>query len=105
MGNTASLQNRLELTVTVEREDPLRHTPAGMPVLEMWLRHHSRQTIATLERDVTCEIQAVVLGELAKRLAGKMAGNSVHCTGFLNQRSMRNPRLVLHIEFVEFVKG
>lgn len=99
------MQNRLELTATVTTEAPLRHTPAGMPVLELWLRHHSRQTIATLERDVTCEIQAVVLGELAKRLAGKMAGNSVHCTGFLNQRSMRNPRLVLHIESVEFVKG
>ena len=99
------MQNRIELTATVEREDTLRYTPAGLPVLEMWLRHQSRQTSAKLERDVVCEIQAILLGEAAVKLAGTMAGNTVHCSGFLSQRSLRNPRLVLHIEHVEFVKG
>ncbi|MFC3533760.1 primosomal replication protein N [Vogesella facilis] len=99
------MQNRLELTATVEREDSLRYTPAGLPVLEMWLRHQSRQSAANLERDVVCEIQAVLLGEGAKKFAGRLAGNTVHCSGFLGQRSLRNPRLVLHIEYVEFVKG
>ncbi|MDC7712971.1 primosomal replication protein N [Vogesella sp. LYT5W] len=105
MAVTDSLQNRIELTATVEREDSLRCTPAGLPVLEMWLRHQSRQSAANLERDVVCEIQAVLLGEGARKMAGKMAGNVVQCTGFLSQRSLRNPRLVLHIEHVEFVKG
>ncbi len=99
------MQNRLELTATVEREDSLRYTPAGLPVLEMWLRHQSRQSAANLERDVVCEIQAVLLGEMAKKFAGRLAGNTVQCTGFLSQRSLRNTRLVLHIEYVEFVRG
>ncbi|XLM23193.1 primosomal replication protein N, partial [Chromobacterium piscinae] len=53
------MQNRLLLTVTVEREDALRYTPAGLPVLEMWLKHQSRQSAGGFERDVACDIQAV----------------------------------------------
>jgi primosomal replication protein N len=99
------LQNRLVLTATVEREEDLRYTPAGIPVVEMWVRHQSRQTAGGFERDVACEIQAVLIGEDARRIAGKLAGNTVTLTGFLSQRSLKNPRLVLNIEYVEFVKG
>ncbi|BEV73481.1 MULTISPECIES: primosomal replication protein N [unclassified Paludibacterium] len=99
------MQNHLVLTATVEREEALRYTPAGLPVLEMWLRHHSKQNEAGFERDVTCEIQAVLIGKQAPLHAGKLAGNTVTLTGFLSQRSLKNPRLVLHIEYVEFVKG
>ena len=99
------MQNRLVLTATVEREEDLRYTPAGIPVVEMWVRHQSRQTAGGFERDVACEIQAVLIGEDARRIAGKLAGNTVKLTGFLSQRSLRNPRLVLNIEYVEFVKG
>jgi primosomal replication protein N len=83
----------------------LRYTPAGIPVLEMWLKHQSRQQQAGLERDVSCEIQAVLIGHDASRWAGKLAGHSIEVSGFLTQRSLRNPRLVLHIEHVELIKG
>lgn len=99
------MQNQLVLTATVEREDALRYTPAGLPVLEMWLRHHSKQQEAGRERDVNCEIQAVLIGEEARRQAGRLIGNPVALTGFLCQRSLKNPRLVLHIEHIELVKG
>jgi primosomal replication protein N len=100
-----SSQNRLVLTATVAREDALRFTPAGMPVLEMWLGHHSRQQEAGFERDVSCEIQAVLVGDSARQWAGKLMGRDVDVAGFISQRSMKNPRLVLHIEYVELVKG
>ncbi|AAQ61301.1 primosomal replication protein N [Chromobacterium violaceum] len=99
------MQNRLVLTVTVDREDALRYTPAGLPVVEMWLKHQSRQSAGGFERDVACDIQAVWVGEEAKKHAGKLAGRVMNVTGFLSQRSLRNPRLVLNIEYVEFVKG
>ncbi|MBV8047331.1 MAG: primosomal replication protein N [Paludibacterium sp.] len=99
------MQNHLVLTATVEREEALRYTPAGLPVLEMWLRHHSKQNEAGFERDVACEIQAVLIGDKAPAWAGTLAGRTVNLTGFLCQRSLKNPRLVLHIEYVEFVKG
>ena len=99
------MQNHLVLTATVEREDVLRYTPAGLAVLEIWLRHHSRQTEAGFERDVNCELQAVMTGDKAREYSGKLAGQQVTLTGFICQRSLRNPRLVLHIEYAEFVKG
>lgn len=54
---------------------------------------------------MACDIQAVWVGEEAKKHAGKLAGRVMNVTGFLSQRSLRNPRLVLNIEYVEFVKG
>jgi len=99
------LRNKLDLTATVDREDVLRYTPAGLPVLEIWVRHQSRQTEAGFDRDVNCEMQAVLAGELARKHVGKLAGRQVNLSGFMCQRSLRNPRLVLHIEYVEFVKG
>jgi len=99
------LHNRLQLSATVEREADLRYTPAGIPVLEMWLRHQSRQPQAGIERDVTCEIQAVLIGDAAPRWVGKLTGQCIAVSGFIAQRSLRNPRLVLHIEHVELIKG
>ncbi len=99
------MHNRLILTATVEREAELRYTPAGIPVLEMWLKHHSKQREIEKERDVVCEIQAVLIGREAPNWKGCLGGQKVQVTGFLAQRSMRNPRLVLHIEHVELVKG
>jgi len=100
-----TLLNQLVLTATVEREDALRYTPAGIPVLEIWLSHHSKQREAGFDRMVQCEIQAVMIGDIAREWSGKLAGQLVNLTGFLSQRSMKNPRLVLHIEYAEFVKG
>ncbi|TIC82373.1 primosomal replication protein N [Crenobacter intestini] len=99
------MQNRLVLTASVTREEALRYTPAGIPVLEMWLAHGSRQREAGLDRDVRCEIQAVMVGEAGRKFAGRVAGQVLTFEGFLSQRSLRNPRLVLHIESAEFVKG
>lgn len=99
------MQNKLVLTACVEREEALRVTPAGIPVLEIWLKHHSKQNEAGLDRVVNCEMQAVMIGEQARDWSGKLAGNTVELTGFLCQRSLKNPRLVLHIEYAEFVKG
>jgi primosomal replication protein N len=99
------LDNLLALTATVHREDPLRYTPIGLPILEVWLNHKSRQMIHDFTRDITCEIQAILIGEDAKKFFGKLAGKIVHVTGFLSQRGFRNPRIVLNIEHVKFLEG
>ena len=98
------MRNELQLTATVAREDDLRYTPAGLPVLQVWLSHQSRQTQSGLERDVGFEVQAVLVGDSAQRLAGKLTGQTVNVTGFIAQRSLRNQRLVLHIESIEWNK-
>ena len=88
------MQNRLLLTATVEREEALRVTPAGVPVLEVWLRHQSRQTEAGIERDVACEIQAVIAGEKARQLSGRLSGCQIEAQGFVCQRSLDRKSVV-----------
>jgi primosomal replication protein N len=50
-------------------------------------------------------MQAVLIGDKARELSGKLTGSLVKFTGFICQRGLKNPRLVLHIEYAEFVKG
>ena len=99
------MQNRLVLTASVVKEQALRYTPAGIPVLELWLEHHSMQREAGVDRKVNCEIQAVLVGEQAQCYAGKLRDQQLSVSGFLCQRGLRYPRLVLHIEHAELVKG
>lgn len=99
------MQNRLILTAIVVREEALRYTPAGVPVLEIWLRHQSQQQEANVNRTVRCEIQAMMVGETARYFAGKLLNIHLSVAGFLCQRGLRNPQLILHIEHAEFVKG
>jgi primosomal replication protein N len=77
--------------------ESLRYTPAGVPRVELKLRHDSRQPEAGGLRQVQCEISALAFAEAAEKVAGFAVGQTVRVRGFLAQRSMRNRQLVLHI--------
>lgn len=83
----------------------LRHTPAGVPVLNFRIRHRSQQSEAGLPRDVEIEIQAVALGTTANLLVGTQAGTQVSLTGFLAAKSLRSAQPVLHVNEIEFLEG
>ena len=91
--------NQVALTGLARVTEALRYTPAGVPVLELTLEHGSRQSAGGFERDVRCVAPAA--SELANRLDGRV----ITAHGFLAARSLRNPKLVLHIQHVEFEKG
>ena len=76
--------------------DAIRYTPAGIPLLSFVLQHTSEQTEAGLKRKVECEVNAVVLGELAK--TDIQIGDHVKDKGFLAKRSAKSTQLVFHIE-------
>ena len=76
--------------------EPIRYTPAGIPLLGFLLQHASEQTEAGLKRKVECEVKAVALGELAN--TNIQLGSSVKVKGFLAKRSAKSTQLVLHIE-------
>lgn len=78
------------------RIDVLRHTPAGIPVLDFSLSHASSQMEAGHARQVRLEVPVVAIGELATRLANRSPGERVEIAGFLAQRSVRSTQLVLH---------
>ncbi|MBI1174738.1 MAG: primosomal replication protein N [Sideroxydans sp.] len=90
--------NRLVIDGQLTELDSLRYTPAGVPRMEMKLRHASTRDEAGTPRQVQCEIPALALGEAAQQAALLKLGQQVRAEGFLAQRSMRSMQLVMHIE-------
>ena len=79
--------------------EPIRYTPAGIPLLSFVLQHASEQIEAGLKRKVECEVNAVAIGEIAK--LNIQLGSSVKAKGFLAKRSAKNTQLVFHIDKLE----
>ncbi|CAM5778026.1 primosomal replication protein N [Castellaniella caeni] len=90
--------NRVELLARLAQAEPLRHTPAGLPVLRMQLEHESEVLEAGLPRAVTLSLKAVALGELAVTLARVQADSEIQVVGFLAPQRQGSDRLVLHIQ-------
>lgn len=79
--------------------EPLRYTPAGIPLLSVVLHHVSEQVEAGMKRKVECEVNAVILGELA--LKGLKPGAQITAQGFLARRSLKSTQLVMHINDIK----
>ena len=101
----AAQQNQLAITGNIIELAQLRHTPAGVPVLEFRIAHESEQIEAGLPRKAECEVQAVALGQSALLLKGAKPGDSLSLTGFLAARSAKSKQPVLHVERIEFTEG
>lgn len=94
-------RNRVILTGQMVARDSLRYTPAGIPALDLTLEHESVQTEGQLPRTVKATIDAVAIGELARRMDALHSGCRVTVTGFLANRSRRSTRVILHINEFE----
>jgi len=90
--------NRVEIAARLVETEPLRHTPAGTPVLRLRMAHESEVLEAGSPRTVRLELQAVALGEIAEELAGTPTGALVQATGFLAPLRQGSDRLVFHIQ-------
>jgi primosomal replication protein N len=94
-------QNRLTITAILRSKEPLRYSPAGVPILNCRLVHQSEQIEAELARSVTCEIPAVAVGDIAARLGSMQPDTEGQFTGFL-ATGRRFETAELHIvEFME----
>ncbi|MBA3695179.1 MAG: primosomal replication protein N [Methylotenera sp.] len=94
--------NKLELQAEVVHIEPLRYTPAGIPLLSVVLHHVSEEVEAGMKRKVEFEVNAVVLGDLA--LKGLELGSHILATGFLARRSLKSTQLVMHINHIELIQ-
>lgn len=90
--------NRFALTANLLEIKTLRHTPAGVPVIEMVLVHESDVREAGHLRRVEMEVSAVALGEMALLLIDTPLGCRLEVEGFLAALRKGSPRLVLHIQ-------
>jgi len=89
------------LTGQIVARDTLRHTPAGIPALDLTLEHESVQSEGQLPRTVKATVDAVAIGELARRMDALHTGRTVTVSGFLANRSRRSTRIILHISEFE----
>jgi len=96
--------NALSLSGTVAAIEPLRHTPAGIPVLNFRVAHQSRQTEAGFKRQVDCEVLSVAMGEVAQALSRVREGQRVRIAGFLNRKNRMSAQLILHVTNAELLK-
>jgi primosomal replication protein N len=97
--------NELRLDARIAELLPVRRTPAGVPIASCALAHESKREEAGIVRDVSVELQAVAVGELASVLAGASPGMWIRATGFVAAKSLRSRAPVLHLSKIEFLEG
>lgn len=88
--------NRVLLQAQVVERAALRYTPAGLPAVDVRLAHASQVEHAGQLRQVSCEIHATAVADVALQLDRVAVGQSLDVTGFLGKQ--RNGRgVMLHI--------
>ena len=89
--------NHVVLSARIAESAALRHTPAGLPALDLRLAHESEREEAGQKRRVAVELKAVAFGTDAETLARQAVGSGFRFTGFLAAaRGGKHP--VLHIQ-------
>jgi primosomal replication protein N len=74
----------------------MRYTPAGLPALDVGLKHESELSENGLPRKVSMEMRAVAIGEVTQSLMAMALGDAALFAGFVT--SARNGRgLLFHI--------
>lgn len=96
-------RNTVRLTGILAAVEPLRHTPAGLPVVDFTLAHASQQTEAGQQRQVEFEMAAKATGELAARIAGLRQGSGMTVEGFLNRKHRMSRQVILHVTNMELI--
>jgi primosomal replication protein N len=88
--------NRVVLSAQLVERGAVRYTPAGLPACDFSLKHESQVTEAGQARQISMEMRAVAIGEIAQRLVRLEIGAAGTFAGFLtNQRNGRGA--VLHV--------
>ncbi|UOO80882.1 primosomal replication protein N [Uruburuella testudinis] len=98
------MENLLTLAAQIAEIGSLRYTPAGIPVLDVVLKHESWQQENGQQCLVKFEMPAKIIGEEAVQWQHRK-NIMVEVSGFLAQRSKRFPRPILRIQNIQEYKG
>jgi len=92
--------NRFLLSGSLVQRSAMRYTPAGLPALDLVLKHESTVSEDGQPRKVSMEMRAVAIGAVTRSLLALELGAAGLYAGFL--AGSRNGRgLRLHITSVE----
>jgi primosomal replication protein N len=98
------LTNEVALSGELTAIEPLRYTPAGIPLLNFRLLHRSQQVEAGLKRQVECEVNGVAMAEVAVALSRLKPGQAARVKGFLNRKNRMSAQLVFHTTDAQAIK-
>jgi primosomal replication protein N len=98
------LTNEVALSGELTAIEPLRYTPAGVPLLNFRLLHRSQQAEAGVKRQVECEVNGVAMGEVAVGLSRLKPGQAARVKGFLNRKNRMSAQLVFHATDAQAIK-
>lgn len=93
--------NRLRISGALIQVDPLRYSPAGVPIAEAVIQHRGSQIVAGQARQMECELTVQASGSLAAQLAQLTSGTQVELEGALNRRSVNSRQLILILNRIE----
>jgi len=96
--------NEIALSGELTTIEPLRYTPAGIPVLGFKLVHRSRQVEAGLKRQVECELGGVAMAEVAVSMSRLKPGQAIKVSGFLNRKNRMSAQMILHATEARAIK-
>jgi len=96
--------NELALSGELTAIDPLRYTPAGIPLLNFRLLHRSQQAEAGMKRQVECEMSGVAMADVAVAISRFRPGQAVRVNGFLNRKNRMSAVLILHATEAHAIK-
>jgi primosomal replication protein N len=88
--------NQLVLSACIAEVGALRHTPAGLPVMDFHLEHASELEEAGQQRQVRAAIRAVAFGATAERVGRQSLGSAWRFIGFL-AAARGGRQLVFHV--------
>ena len=92
--------NRLILAAELVERGSTRYTPAGLPALDLGLKHDSEVMEDKQPRKLNLMMRAVAIGEITRAIAALPLGQVATFAGFL--AASRNGRgLVFHVTAVD----
>jgi primosomal replication protein N len=98
-------ENTFWLRAKLIERDSVRHTPAGIPILQCRLSHCSKVFEAGLERKIEMVVCAVAMGKSADLLEHHPLDEMALFSGFLAPRHRNTNALILHITAVSNVQA
>jgi primosomal replication protein N len=92
--------NTVTLSGIITAIEPLRHTPAGLPLMRFQLKHSSTQIEAGMQRQVECEAGCVGIGDIATALSKFTTGAALQVSGFLAKKGRNGTQIILHVSHI-----
>ena len=93
--------NHFTLTAFLVSTDAIRFTPAGIPVMHCQLEHSGQANEVGVARKIQMSVEAVAIGPIQKGLEQMDLGTQAVFEGFLAPKTLRNQRLVFHINHIQ----